>query len=200
MNNKTYIAIAILIILTAFLTYFVFSTKYTCKEGSCEFDINGEFSSKKQCEEKCNIKNKLDTLNSETQNDTNTNDTDNTDSDSDDSDSDNDSQPDDEQQLNAWACTNDYQCVKAEQGYTSKNLCELNCNKPITTYYPYTYSYYPQSLYYRTPWNYRTFRPYSARRVLRRLRRQLRRERRATQRLPSRRMSRSGDRKRTIRI
>jgi uncharacterized protein YegP (UPF0339 family) len=52
--------------------------------------------------------------------------------------------------LNAWACTSDHQCVKSEQGYTSKQLCEQNCAPPNATvgypdYYP-AYPYYPQSL------------------------------------------------------
>lgn len=44
-----------------------------------------------------------------------------------------------EDKLDAWACTSGYQCVKAADGYTTKELCESNCGpKYTTTYFPQT--------------------------------------------------------------
>jgi hypothetical protein len=60
-----------------------------------------------------------------------------------------------EEENDAWACTNGYQCIKSEQGdYATEEACQKNCQQP-TNYYT---QYYPQSLYYpRRPtyWNYR---------------------------------------------
>lgn len=59
--------------------------------------------------------------------------------------------------LKAWSCVN-CNCVESEQGFTSKELCQENCNcmnnyyqniEIPYTYLPYRYQYYPQSLYYR---------------------------------------------------
>lgn len=57
-------------------------------------------------------------------------------------------------QAYAWACNSNYQCIPASQGFTTKELCEQNCQVPDSNinYYPYLdYGYYPQSLWYR-PW------------------------------------------------
>ena len=62
--------------------------------------------------------------------------------------------------MNKWACTNDYNCVKAEKGWDSFNNCMINCKKPEEKIYKYYYPmYYPQSLYYRRPryWRYNRF-------------------------------------------
>lgn len=47
------------------------------------------------------------------------------------------------EELNAWACNSDFQCVKSNQGYTSEELCKKNCGNDNT--------YYPQSLYTELP-------------------------------------------------
>ena len=91
-------------------------SKWACKEGNCEVDINGNFDSKSDCLQACK---------------------------------------------RAWACTSNYQCVKSDQGFTSKDLCEQNCSAPATLGVP-SYYYYPQSLYYyRRPryWRYHRGRP-----------------------------------------
>ena len=56
----------------------------------------------------------------------------------------------------AWACNSNYQCVKAEQGFTSKELCQQNCKRPTPTlgyyYYPQSLYYYPRPFYGRRRW------------------------------------------------
>jgi len=94
--------------------------KWNCVEGRCEADINGVYSSRESCQKECLEKTNLMRALAMA-----------------------------EAEDQAWACNSNYQCVQADQGYTSKALCEQNCNAPVV-YYP-TYHYYPQSLLPRRP-------------------------------------------------
>lgn len=100
--------------------------RWDCTDSGCEYDINGEYPSKQHCMDAC--KKKLAMMHAVP---TQEND-----------------------KLDAWACTSDYQCVRSDQGYTNRNLCEQNCKTPVTT--P-TYYYYPQTLLrpYRRPYYWR---------------------------------------------
>jgi hypothetical protein len=113
MNTAITVLIAsllvIIIIGVLFLVYKkVTEKRWACKEGGCEIDIDGEYTSKRECMKDCN--NKEDET-SETL------------------------------EASAWACAGN-DCVRAEKGYTTKDLCEQNCPPP---YQHQTY-YYPQSL------------------------------------------------------
>jgi hypothetical protein len=109
---------------------------WKCSEGSCTFVLNGEYKNEEECKSKCKEEESV-LLASLKDNQSNMN----------------------------YACTSDYKCIQADQGnYTSKQNCQVGCNKPQqTTYsYPYNYSYpyssfYPQSLYYNRP-RYNNFR------------------------------------------
>ena len=123
-----------LLIVTFIVSYlYLRPTKWSCTENKCEQDMDGNFLSLGECQKSCEQERKNE-----------------------------------ERQLNrlnqenqAWACTNNYNCVKASQGYTSKELCEQNCSRPTdyTTYVGYP-TYYPQSLIYRRPyyWGYGGYR------------------------------------------
>lgn len=52
-------------------------------------------------------------------------------------------------ELGAWACNSNHQCVRSDQGYTSKELCEQNCVP--SSYWPQTllWPFRPGPRYYR---------------------------------------------------
>ena len=117
MANTTEIVLITLLVIfiIAIISYLVFqkmNKKWSCTEGKCELDINGEYPSKSDCIASCKEKQSQMMQGSNNK-------------------------------LNAWACTSEYNCVPASQGYTSKELCEQNCSAPATP----EYHYYPQSMY-----------------------------------------------------
>ena len=63
--SNTELAIFIVVVLALGITAIVMlvvskkDEKWTCKEGGCERDIDGEYASKSECENKCDVKNTL---------------------------------------------------------------------------------------------------------------------------------------------
>jgi hypothetical protein len=118
----------LILIKTGHIKFNFSNKKWKCTEQGCEQNMSGEYTSKEDCEKHCdeteNNKTSLAELNLDNQQ---------------------------KEINNAWACTQNYNCIKAEQGYTSKELCEENCKKP-----QYQNYYYPQSMipyyYYRAPY------------------------------------------------
>jgi hypothetical protein len=110
-STLTVILIVVFLLFITIISLYLHSVmkkkKWTCREGGCELDIDGEYDTKKDCLKSCSSKpsNSSVTLN-------------------------------DNSAMNYWACTKDGQCVKATQGYSTKEGCEQNC----------WYDYYPQSL------------------------------------------------------
>lgn len=106
---------------------------WKCTETGCETDNEGDYTNKNICEENCNKNDEqLQQMSTQQIN------------------------PSEENKLNAWACTKNNTCVKAEQGYTTEELCKQNCSTNYSNYY-YPNYYYPQSLvspyyYYRKPY------------------------------------------------
>ena len=115
--NSTLTVVLIVVLLTFFVViglymHFVMNKKkWTCREGGCELDIDGEYDTKKDCLNSCANRSTV-AVNEQ-----------------------------DQTNMNYWACTKDNECVKASQGYSTREGCEQNC-----LYSGYYSNYYPQSL------------------------------------------------------
>lgn len=120
MNNILLIVIVVFLLLLLVLFYLTLRRhkKWSCTEKGCELVVNGKYNSKSDCEKSC---------------EEGTDKQEDLDSDS---------------EYNNWICTSNYNCVPSDQGWSNKQLCEQNCNRPQTTYYYYPQYYYPQSLMY----------------------------------------------------
>lgn len=151
-----WLALFVIFIITLVLVYqtdffgFGKKNKWKCAENGCEININGNYSNKHDCDITCTSnKNDNETLSELNSNNNIVS---------------QQSDNDEKDKYNAWACTNNYNCVKAEQGFTSEEICKQNCQNSYSNS-----NYYPQSkvpyYYYRAPyinykprWNHRRHR------------------------------------------
>lgn len=121
--------------LSAYVLWRIFQKRWKCTETGCEQHITGKYKSEAECNKKCKENN--DTLVED-----------------EDTEEDND-------EMTAWDCTLDYECIPAKEGkFVSKQACQELCVQPQPQYTQY---YYPQTLipWYlnRRPryWSYRRF-------------------------------------------
>ena len=96
---------------------------WNCTEKGCNYDIDGEYTTKSHCIKECKL---------ETDDDVS------------------DDGSDDNEEFNKWSCTSNYQCVKSNQGWGSQIECKNNC-LPTYNYIPQTL-YYQRPLYWGPRW------------------------------------------------
>jgi hypothetical protein len=95
---------------------------WNCTEKGCNYDIDGEYTTKSHCMKECKLETDDDVSDDVTDDVT-------------------DDGSDDNEEFNKWSCTSNYQCVKSNQGWDSQIECKNNCLP--------TYNYVPQTLYYQ---------------------------------------------------
>ncbi len=123
---------------------------WKCTEDGCVYGTDGDYTTQQKCLDVCNVE--LSNMIKEQMKITDYNKEDKEDEEEDE---------EDEEEINNWACTSDYNCIRAKEGkFTSKENCEDLCNKPETetaVYNPYNpyYYYYPQTLQRPYPYYYR---------------------------------------------
>uniref|UniRef100_A0A6C0J3R3 Uncharacterized protein n=1 Tax=viral metagenome TaxID=1070528 RepID=A0A6C0J3R3_9ZZZZ len=148
--------IILILIILSILGLFIFGVnsgivainkKWKCTENGCEESIFGKYKTNQDCNKSCDIENKqtLSGLSNPSSNHENDFDYETDDSDDDIEDNSN----------KYWTCADNYQCVKADQGYSSQELCNSNCTppQPRIIQWPYVQqSLYPFPRWRRGGW------------------------------------------------
>jgi len=118
------VAVVLLILVILAVIYLIWREhykKWKCTEGGCEFDIDGDYTSKSECLNACKQKQEMMST-----------------------------MENDELDAWACTVSgNNYQCIRSDEGeYTSQEACQKNCSEP-SYYYPQTMLYRPINIWDR---------------------------------------------------